>query len=74
MCLAVPAKIEKIKKDSALVDFGGVKREISLGLLNNVHRGDYVLVHAGFAITKIKEEEALDILKTLEELRKISSP
>ena len=71
MCLAVPAKIKEIRKSGALVDFGGVSREISLGILKGVKKGDYVLVHAGFAIGKVKEAEAEDTLKAQEELRQI---
>jgi len=66
----MPAKVEKIDKDRAVVNFGGVKREISLGILDGVKRGDYVLVHAGFAISKVAKEEAYDTLKALDELRR----
>jgi hydrogenase expression/formation protein HypC len=69
MCLAVPAKVKSITKDAATVDFGGVAREISLGILSGVKKGDYVLVHAGFAIGKVKKEEAEDTLKVLKELK-----
>ena len=69
MCLAIPAKIKEIKKDAALVDFGGVFKRISLGIVSGVKPGDYVLVHAGFAIGKVGKEEALDTLKALEELK-----
>ena len=72
MCLAVPAKIRQINKDRAIVDFGGVSREISLGILNNAKKDDYVLVHAGFAIGKVRDSEAEDILKALEELKRVS--
>ena len=69
MCLATPAKIKSIDKDTAVVDFGGVSRKISLGILAGVKPGDYVLVHAGFAIGKVEKEEAEDTLKILKELR-----
>lgn len=69
MCLATPAKIKELRKDRAVVDFGGVSREISLGILSGAERGDYVLVHAGFAIGKVKKQEAEDILKALRELK-----
>ena len=72
MCLAVPAKIKEIKGDSGVVDFGGVTREISLGILNGVKKGDYVLVHAGFAIGKVDKKEAQDTLKLLYELHEAS--
>lgn len=72
MCLAVPAKVKEIKKDTAIVDFGGVSREISLGITNGVKKGDYVLVHAGFAIGKVEKTEAEDTLKLLRELNEAS--
>ncbi|MFH1791164.1 MAG: HypC/HybG/HupF family hydrogenase formation chaperone [Candidatus Omnitrophota bacterium] len=68
MCLAVPARIKGIEGDIALVDFGGVTRKISLGIIGDARLGDYVLVHAGFAIGKVGREEAEDTLKLLREL------
>ena len=72
MCLAVPAKVKKIEANRALVDFGGVGKKISLGILDGVKTGDYILVHAGFAIGKLKKAEAEDTLKALKELKKVS--
>jgi len=69
MCLAVPAKIKSIEKKTAVVDFGGVRKKISLGILDGTKIGDYVLVHAGFAIGKVSKPEAEDTLKALAELR-----
>ena len=69
MCLAVPGRIKNIEEKRALVDFGGVFREVSLDLIDKVKVGDFVLVHAGFAIGKVKEEEAQETLKLIEELR-----
>ncbi len=69
MCLATPAKVKDIRKNTAIVDFGGVSREISLGILSGVKKNDYVLVHAGFAIGKVKVTEAEDTLKALQELK-----
>ncbi len=69
MCLAVPAKIKSIDKDTAIADFGGASRKISLGVLGGVKKDDYVLIHAGFAIGKVKKEEAEDALKAMRELR-----
>ena len=69
MCLATPAKIKSINKNAAVVDFGGVTKQISLGILEGVKVGDYVLVHAGFAIGKVEKEEAEDTLKLLQELK-----
>ena len=72
MCLAVPAKIKSIDKKEAFVDFGGVRKKISLGILDGVKTGDYVLVHAGFAIGKVNKLDAEDTLKALEELKEVS--
>lgn len=71
MCLAVPAKVKDIEKSSAVVDFGGVSRQISLGILSGVKKGDYVLVHAGFAIGKVDRVEAENTLNLLRELKEI---
>ncbi|MGB2705855.1 MAG: HypC/HybG/HupF family hydrogenase formation chaperone [Candidatus Omnitrophota bacterium] len=84
MCLAVPAKVKNIEDSAALrrdlayggkdavVDFGGVRKKISLGILTNVKTGDYVLVHAGFAIGKVNKLDAEDTLQVLKELKEIS--
>jgi hydrogenase expression/formation protein HypC len=59
MCLAIPAKVIKLLDDSgALVDIGGVQKEISLGLVEGVGVGDYVIVHVGYALARLDEEEA----------------
>jgi len=68
MCLAVPGKITKINKDIAIVDFGKVKREVSISLTPSAKIGDYVLVHAGFSIQIIEPEDAKE---TLELFKKI---
>lgn len=67
MCLGVPAKITEITKDGAIVDVGGVEREVSLALLTGVRVGDYVIVHAGFAIQRLDEERALEAIRLFEE-------
>jgi len=69
MCLAVPAKVKSIEKDTAVVDFGGTSRKVSLGILDGVKKGDHVLIHAGFAIGKVSKEEADDTLKAMNELK-----
>lgn len=71
MCLAIPAKIKSIDKDRAIVDFGGVQKCISLGILNGVKEGDYVLVHAGFAIGKVSKQDADDTSRALQELKDV---
>lgn len=60
MCLAVLAKIEKIYKNKALANFGGVRREIDISLLEKVKEGDLVLVHVGYAIQRIEEKKIED--------------
>ena len=67
MCLAIPSKIVEIKDNVATIDVDGVKREASLILLDHSKVGDYVIVHAGFAINKINEEDALESLKLIRE-------
>ena len=70
MCLAVPAKIKSIEKNIATVDFGGVTKKVSLGIIEDAAKGDYVLVHAGFAIGKVEKKEAEDTLKIIDELKR----
>lgn len=66
MCLAVPAKIIEIDNQMATVEIGGSRREASLILLPDATLGDYVLLHAGFAISRLDEEEALETLRLFE--------
>jgi hydrogenase expression/formation protein HypC len=68
MCLAVPMKLIKKGENSAIAGIGGVKREISLMLLPEAKIGDYVIVHAGFAIQKLDEAEANKRLELLKEM------
>jgi hydrogenase expression/formation protein HypC len=65
MCLAIPSKIVKIEKDIGTLDVQGVRRQASLLLIEDARVGDYVIVHAGFAIHKIDESEAMEALKIL---------
>jgi hydrogenase expression/formation protein HypC len=67
MCLAIPSKIIKIENGMATIDVDGVTREASLLLLEDAGIGDYVIVHAGFAIHKIDEAAALETLQFLKE-------
>lgn len=67
MCLAIPSRIIKIENSMATIDVDGVKREASLLLLEDAGIGDYVIVHAGFAIHKIDEAAALETLQFLKE-------
>ena len=73
MCLAIPAKIVGISSDnenSALVEVAGLRRTVDLGLLedNRPKPGDWVLIHVGFAMSKISEQDALDQMDTLRAL------
>jgi hydrogenase expression/formation protein HypC len=76
MCLAIPGKIVEVSPDnpsSALVDVAGVRRMIDLGLLQDDQPvpGDWVLIHVGFAMSKISERDALDQMDTLRRLGEI---
>jgi hydrogenase expression/formation protein HypC len=69
MCLAIPSEIIEIKDKMATIDLAGVRREVSLLLLpEEVSVGEFVLVHAGFAIHKIDKEAAEETLKLIEEI------
>lgn len=59
MCVGLAAKVVGLKNGMALVDASGAKREISAELIDDMEPGDYVMVHAGIAIAKIDEEEAV---------------
>ena len=67
MCLAIPSRITKIENDMAVIDADGVRREVSILLIEDARVGDYVIVHAGFAIRKIDEAEAEESLRLLRE-------
>jgi hydrogenase expression/formation protein HypC len=68
MCLAMPGKILKIEKEKGLVDFGKVSKQVILSLVPDAAIGDWVLVHAGFGIQKVSEQDALETLKVFNEL------
>ena len=73
MCLAIPGKIVELvdaENHIAKVEVGGVKRNINIGMLpeNEIHLGDYVLIHVGFAMSKVDEQEAEETLRLLKEL------
>ncbi len=74
MCLGIPGKVVEIRDDGplrmALVDFGGVRKEACLAYEPEVALGDYVIVHVGFAISRVDEAEAL---RTLEMIRAIDA-
>ena len=73
MCLAVPLRIIQIENQVATVDLYGAKQEVSLLILPEEAKiGDYVLVHAGFAIQKLDEEAAMETLNLLREMAEMS--
>jgi len=68
MCLALPARVvELTADDSAIVELGGVRKQVSLALVEGVAVGDYVIVHVGFALTRLDPEEAEQTLRTFAE-------
>ncbi|MEI6888222.1 MAG: HypC/HybG/HupF family hydrogenase formation chaperone [Bacteroidales bacterium] len=68
MCLAIPAKVLSVEGASALVSIEDVEYKASLLLLDDVQPGDYVMLHAGFAIEKVDAEEAAETLRLLNEV------
>ena len=69
MCLALPAQVVELRPDDmAVVDLAGVKKEISLALVDEVKLGDYVIVHVGYALNKLDPEEADKTLQLFAEL------
>ena len=72
MCLAIPARVEQfINGDTAIVNLGGVRKEISMALVDDVVVGDYVILHAGYALQKLDEQEAHETLALFAEMRAI---
>jgi hydrogenase expression/formation protein HypC len=67
MCLAIPSKIVKIENGIGTIDVDGVQRTASLLLVEDAAVGDYVIVHAGFALHKIDEADAMESLRILKE-------
>ncbi len=72
MCLSIPAKIESIDGNMAVVSVGGATYNASLQMLDDVHIGDYILLHTGFAIQKLTDEEAQESLKVFEEFKELN--
>ncbi|MBK9020938.1 MAG: HypC/HybG/HupF family hydrogenase formation chaperone [Sulfuritalea sp.] len=77
MCLALPVKVVEVMQsgiqtdgagDTAIVDLGGVRKEISLALLSDVKVGDYVILHVGYALTRLDPEEAEKTLALFAEM------
>ena len=74
MCLAIPARIEEIiSGDSAIINLGGVRKEVSLALVEVVAVGDYVIVHVGYALQKLDPVEAEHTLALFAEMSTMNS-
>lgn len=72
MCLAFPGKIVSIDDQQATADFDGIQKEVNITLVPDVKKGEYVIVHAGFAIQKLTHEDARETLKEYEKAGKIT--
>jgi len=68
MCLAIPGKILEIDENTALIDFDGIKQNVIIALIQNPEIGKYVIVHAGYAIEQINEEEAMVAINQWKEI------
>ena len=77
MCLGIPGKITEIYENDGLkmgkVDFGGISREVCLDYLEEVELNNYVIVHVGFAISVLNEEEALSTLDLIRQMDELGS-
>lgn len=68
MCLGIPMKIKQLKGEFALVEAGRLSRTINIQMLPKIKKGDYVIVHAGFAIQKVDRKQAEETLKIVDAL------
>ncbi len=73
MCLGIPARIEKIEGEFAQANINGASIRIGIQLMEDIKTGDYVLVHTGYALEKLSEEEALETLETLRQLESFNA-
>jgi len=68
MCIAIPGRVVEIDHPFAIVDFKGTRRKVRIDLLDDLNVGDWVLVHVGFAIQRVDEEEARKTVELLEQI------
>ncbi len=68
MCLAIPGKILELEGNSALVDFDGIKQKVIVALIQNPEVGKFVIVHAGYAIEMMDEQDALEAIEQWKEI------
>jgi hydrogenase expression/formation protein HypC len=74
MCLGIPGKVESIEQNAAgiamgKVSFGGIARDVCLAYVPEVQAGDYVIVHAGFALNRLDEAEAMEVFDLLQQMQ-----
>ncbi|MCP4221602.1 MAG: HypC/HybG/HupF family hydrogenase formation chaperone [bacterium] len=69
MCIAIPMNVKEINGDMGVVENNGVQREVGLALIEDIKLGDWVLIHAGFAISKLNQEEAEETMALLREAK-----
>jgi hydrogenase expression/formation protein HypC len=72
VCLAIPARIERVDGHEAEVSMGGITRAISIQLTPGARPGDYVIVHAGYAINVLDQQEALETLRLFEQMARLA--
>ena len=72
MCLSIPARVESIEGDMAMVSVGGIEYRASLQMIEGVQTGDYILLHTGFAIQKISEEDAMETIRLFQEFEELN--
>jgi hydrogenase expression/formation protein HypC len=72
MCLSIPAKVISVAGNMAKASVGGAIVNTSLHLVDDVKPGDYVLIHTGFALQKLSEEEALETIRLINDMEKAS--
>jgi len=68
MCLAIPMKVVEVNENKGVVETGGILKAVDISLLTQLQAGDYVIVHAGFAIERMNEAEALKTLDFFDEM------
>jgi hydrogenase expression/formation protein HypC len=71
MCHAIPARIIELDGESGIVDYGGVRKKANLSLVAGARAGDYVLIHAGFAIERLDGRSAKETLRLMREMAKM---
>lgn len=66
MCLAVPMRVKRVENGYGIAEYKGVEKKVSILLVEDIKEGDYILIHAGFAIAKVEKEDAEDTISLIE--------